>query len=61
MSYKKRLDKLNLGENFISTIPSNAFNNTLNVNDLKLDYNYSEILQESIAQDFPRWAEKLTH
>ena len=46
-SYKKRLDKLDLGENFISSIPSNMFNSTLSVNDLNLDYNYIEKLQEN--------------
>jgi Leucine-rich repeat (LRR) protein len=37
-----------MGENFIGTIPLNAFNNTLKVNDLKLDYNYIEELQEGV-------------
>lgn len=45
-SYKKRLDKLDLGENFISSVPQNMFNFTLTVNDLNLDYNYIEKLQE---------------
>ena len=46
-SYEKRLDKLDLGENFISSVPQNMFNNTLSVNDLNLDYNYIESLQEN--------------
>ena len=43
----KRLDKLDLGENFISSIPTNMFNGSLSVNDLNLDYNYIEKLQEN--------------
>ena len=42
------MDKLDLGENFISSIPTNMFNNTLSVNDLNLDYNYIEKLQEDV-------------
>ncbi len=32
----KRLDKLDLGENFITSIPPGMFNKTLSVNDLNL-------------------------
>jgi hypothetical protein len=34
--YMKRLDKLDLGENFITSIPPGIFNKTLSVNDLNL-------------------------
>jgi Leucine-rich repeat (LRR) protein len=43
-SYAKRLDKLDLGENFLTSIPAGMFNGTLIVNDLNLDYNYIEHL-----------------
>ena len=46
LSYHKRLDKLDLGENFLSSIPRNMFNSSLSVNDLNLDYNYIEKLHE---------------
>ena len=35
-----RIDKLDLGENFLSSLPVNMFNGTLAVTDLNLDYNY---------------------
>lgn len=43
-SIPRRLDKLDLGENFITGVPRNVFNGTLTVNDLNLDYNYIETL-----------------
>ena len=42
--FSDRLDKLDLGENFITGIPPAIFNGTLTVNDLNLDYNYIEVL-----------------
>ncbi|XP_059082371.1 chaoptin-like isoform X2 [Tigriopus californicus] len=45
--YFKRLDKLDMGENFITAIPMNMFNGTLNVNDLNLDYNYIERIRRA--------------
>ena len=35
-----RIDKLDLGENFISVLPPSMFNGTLSITDLNLDYNY---------------------
>ena len=43
-SYPKRLDKLDLGENFITSLSPIMFNGTLVVNDLNLDHNYIEAL-----------------
>ena len=43
-SHPKRLDKLDLGENFITSLSPNMFNGTLAVNDLNLDHNYIEAL-----------------
>lgn len=42
--YRKRLEKLDLGENFLTSIPEDAFNGTLLVGDLNLDHNYIEEL-----------------
>ncbi len=39
------MEKLDLGENFLTRVPSDAFNGSLDVNDLNLDYNYIERLQ----------------
>jgi hypothetical protein len=44
-SYNKRIDKLDLGENFLSGLPARMFNGSLMVNDLNLDYNYIDKLQ----------------
>ena len=42
----KKFDKLDLGENFITTMPSAAFGGSLTVNDLNLDHNYIETLSK---------------
>lgn len=47
-SYNKRIDKLDLGENFLSGLPARMFNGSLVVNDLNLDYNYIDKLQEGV-------------
>ncbi|XP_040574912.1 chaoptin [Lepeophtheirus salmonis] len=38
----KHLDKLDIGENFIVSLPENMFNGSVDVIDLNLDYNYVE-------------------
>jgi Leucine-rich repeat (LRR) protein len=43
----RQLDKLDLGENFLTLIPPVMFNGTLTVNDLNLEYNYIERLEAS--------------
>jgi hypothetical protein len=47
-SYNKRIDKLDLGENFLSGLPARMFNGSLMVNDLNLDYNYIDKLQVQV-------------
>ena len=37
---RKRLDKVDLGENFITSVPRDMFNGTLTVNDLTLVRNF---------------------
>ncbi len=34
--YRRRMDKLDLGENFLTRVPEDAFNGTLAVNDLNI-------------------------
>ena len=43
----RQLDRLALGENFLTNIPPIMFNGTLTVNDLNLEYNYIERLEDS--------------
>lgn len=38
--HKKKLDKLDLGENALQSLPNNLFNGSLTVRDLNLDLNY---------------------
>ncbi|QQP52284.1 Uncharacterized protein FKW44_004393, partial [Caligus rogercresseyi] len=38
----QRLDKLDMGENFLVFLPENMFNSSIDVTDLNLDYNYIE-------------------
>ena len=44
--FPKMVDRLDLGENFISFIPNNLFNNTLSVRDLHFDFNLLVEIQE---------------
>ena len=43
----RQLDRLDLGENFLTSIPPIMFNGTLTVNDLNMEYNYLERLEDS--------------
>ena len=43
----RQLDRLDLGENFLTQIPPIMFNGTLTVNDLNLEYNYLERIEDS--------------
>ena len=43
----RQLDRLDLGENFLTNIPPIMFNGTLTVNDLNIEYNYLEKLEAS--------------
>ena len=43
----RQLDRLDLGENFLTSLPPIMFNGTLTVNDLNLEYNYIERLEDS--------------
>lgn len=43
----RQLDRLDLGENFLTVLPPIMFNGTLTVNDLNLEYNYLERLEDS--------------
>ncbi len=43
----RQLDRLDLGENFLTVLPPIMFNGTLTVNDLNLEYNYLERLEAS--------------
>ncbi len=43
----RQLDKLDLGKNFLTTIPPVMFNGTLTTYDLNLEYNYIERLEAS--------------
>ncbi|KAG7172303.1 Chaoptin-like 1 [Homarus americanus] len=47
---QKKLDKLDLGENFIRFIPNNLFNGSLTVRDLHLDFNLLTEIQDSAFQ-----------
>ncbi|XP_045122788.1 chaoptin-like [Portunus trituberculatus] len=47
---QKKLDKLDLGENFIRFIPNNLFNGSLTVRDLHLDFNLLTEIQERAFQ-----------
>ena len=43
----RQLDRLDLGENFLTSLPPIMFNGTLTINDLNLEYNYIERLEDS--------------
>ncbi|XP_071533425.1 uncharacterized protein [Panulirus ornatus] len=48
---QKKLDKLDLGENFIRFIPNNLFNGSLTVRDLHLDFNLLTEIQDKAFQN----------